>query len=211
METRSLIFHYEAGEIKAISLNADLDSIYKKMFQNSRRSARRNPLDIDHGIKIIIFGCFWLEALCNNLLKKILKLESKKIEFGDVIWNKLKRGNFFDKLEIISTFTTRSQREQYLDLLPKLRKVIDLRNRLAHFKDKDEKLTDAVCIEEAMSIVANVPVPSISKVLMWPIIGEYAEIISKTNIWLNLIYKSFCRIHGIRISNCEPKNTKKKS
>jgi hypothetical protein len=200
MEIRSFKVGFENGEIKAISLNAQLDEIYKKMFHNSRRSARRHPVDIDHGIKVIVFGCFWVEALCNNYLKIILNLESKKIEFSNVIWKKLKISNFFYKFEIISTFAIHSKQEQYVDLLSGLRKVFELRNRLAHFKDEDERLSEATSAEKALELIADMPIPIINQDLMWPRIREYADIISKTNIWLNSIYKLVCRDNGIRLS-----------
>ena len=201
MEIRSIKVNFVKGEIKAISLNAQLDLVYQRLFQNSRKSAQRKPLDVDHGIKVIIFGCFWLEALCNNHFREVLKLESKNREFGIAIWKKLKRSNFFDKLEIISTLSSSDQRDKYNKLLPSLKRVFDLRNRLAHFKDEDDKLTDSVTLEDALDVIISLPVPEINQELMWAKVGEYAEILTQTGKWLKYAYKSVSRRHGIIVSN----------
>ena len=203
MEHRSLKFNFDEGQITGISINAQLDATYKKMFQNARRCARRNPLDVDHGIKVIIFGCFWLEARSNEQLRFILKQESKDSEFGNALWEKLRRSNILDKLQIISVFATQPQQKKYSLLSPKLKNAFDLRNRLAHFKDEDTQLTGAVNLNEAIKLLETLPVPGLNQELMWPKINEYAETISETNIWLNSFNKVYCRRKKIKITNLD--------
>ncbi len=200
MEVRSIKVDFVKGNITGISLNAQLDSIYKTLFQNARRASRRNPVDVEHGIKVIIFGCFWLEAHCNQQFRDILELESKISGFGTSIWTKLKRSNFFDKLEIIATLASRTQKDKYLNYVPRLRSVFDLRNRLAHFKDEDKLLSRSCSLEESIKFISTLPVPDINQELMWAKIKEYAETISKANRWLNSVYRSYCSRNKIRIT-----------
>ncbi|MBA7495282.1 hypothetical protein ES702_05864 [subsurface metagenome] len=200
MDVRSIKLDVVEGKITGISLNAQLDSIYKRLFQNARRASRRNPADVEHGIKVIIFGCFWLESRCNQQFRNILELESKISEFGTSIWTKLKRSNFFDKLEIISTLASKAQKDKYLNYMPRLRSVFDLRNRLAHFKDEDKLLAESSSLEEAIKLISTLPVPDINQELMWSKIKEYAETISETNGWLNSVYRTYCSRNRIRIS-----------
>lgn len=198
MEIRSLKLNFVEGQITGISLNVILDDIYKKLFQNVRRSSRRNPNDVEHGIKVIIFGCFWLESVSNELLRFVLEKESQDNEFRKALWKKLRRSNIQDKLELFAAIGTQSQRDKMSTLLPNLKKVFDLRNRLAHFKDQDTQLAGEVDLKETIKIIESLPIPDLNRELMWPQIFKYAEIISKTNIWLNSFKKAYTRRKGIK-------------
>lgn len=198
MEKRSITVNFEKGNITGISLNAQLDTIYKKLFQNARKSARRRPHDIEHGIKIIIFGCFWLEAHCNQTFKAILEMETKDNKFGTSIWKRLKRSNIFNKLEIIKDFSSKQQKDKYINFQSRLKSVFDLRNRLAHFKDEEEILSEATSLEEAMNVISTLPIPDINHELMWPQIKHYAETISEANKWLISVYQTYRTRNGIK-------------
>jgi hypothetical protein len=183
-----------AGKITGIFLNSVLDSIYLKLFQNSRRGARRNPLDIEHGIKLVIFGCFLLEAKVNEEIRYILSHENEEKKFVSTLWDALKKKNILDKIEIITSVSTKKQQAGISLLRPMLKDVFDLRNRLAHFKDEPRKHAKCATTEDALGFIRNLPVPEINQKLMWEKVKFHAETISNTSKWLN----SFHRSYGIK-------------
>lgn len=200
MEYRSLSLKYEKGKVVEVSITADLDITYKLLFQNAKRASKRNPQNIEHGIKVIIFGCFMLESRSNWLMKFILYHEITN-DLKINIWNTLKKNNFHSKMEILSSLATQKQKRNYSELINPLKQLFDLRNRLAHFKNEEEIITEKIELAKVEEYVLNPPIPNLTKELFWNRIELYAKTISDTNIWFNSVTKTYYKKYGIMQKN----------
>ena len=140
MEHRSFILDIEKGEIKDISLIANLDETYKILFKNACQSAKSNPKNVGHGIKIVIFGSFWLEAYASEVMRLILNREIDSVSLRKTIWDRLKRLSIQDKFDFFYQISPVNIRQRYKDLKQPIKELFDIRNRLAHFKDDPESI-----------------------------------------------------------------------
>ena len=189
MKDGSAILKFKEGQITSVFINAGLDSIYERIFRNAQRNAHRNPAKVVYGIKVLIFGCFWLESCCNNYLKCFLDNWVIQKNFRECLWETLKRANILNKFEIISAFANKSQLQKYEVLLPGLKRAFDLRNRMAHFKDKDFQIADSVDINKAMTLLSSAPDPELIQELKGSKIKKHAEAVAKSGSWLNVVYR----------------------
>jgi len=193
MKDGSLKFEFVEGQITGAFINAGLDSIYERIFQNAKRNTQRNPTNVVHGIKVLVFGCFWLEASCNDYLKYFLDNWVTQKTFCESLWDTLKRANILDKFRIISAFATKNELQQYESLLPSLKRVFDLRNRLAHFKDKDFQIADTVDINETISLLLSAPEPELMQELKGLKIKKHTEAITRSKSWLSSVYRRYSK------------------
>jgi len=200
METRAVTVSMEGGKITGLFLNSVLDSIYLKLFQNARRGAKRNPLDIEHGIKLVIFGCFLLEARVNEEIRFISNSETAVAQFGKSLWKTLRRRNLLEKIDLITALSTEKQQEKIKVLRPKIKQVFDLRNRLAHFKDEPEQYPEITSTEGIIEFVQNLPIPDLNMNLMWDVTKIHSETISSTNKWLNSFHRSYSTMKNIKVT-----------
>ncbi len=198
METRDITIKFKAGEIKGVFLNSALDSIYLKLFQNAKRTARRHPLDVEHGVKMIVFGCFLLEAKVNAELRYVLGGISEQELFNTALWKTLRKRNILEKIEIISSLATNAQQERISLLLPGIRNVFDLRNRLAHFKDEPQQHAKVSTPVAVLDFIKNLPIPDLNKKLMWSESKCHAAFISNAYKWLHNFHHSYCKRKNIK-------------
>jgi len=176
------------GGIAEVSAITPLDLIYKRIFDNARRSVRRNPTNIENGIKAIVFGCFWLEARTNTIVHDAIHWESSNTRFGKLIWEQVKKASIFDKLNLISAFCTAEQLQEFKSLNPKLRQTFDLRNRLAHFKGEEQLLAKDVTIEQVFPVIDNAPEPRLIRLLTSAkIADEHVRMIAQCGKWLTKV------------------------
>jgi hypothetical protein len=189
MKDGSVKLKFEAGEITGVYINSHLDQIYKKLFENARLNISKNPEKIEHGIKAIIFGCFLLETYSNEYLKYFLDNFIDKKKFGKSLWETLKRANVLDKIKIISSFAKGNQLQKYNSFKNGLKKAFDTRNRLAHFKDKDYQIAEAISIDEVGDIIFSAPEPELIQELKKEKIQRHTSVILEASQWLNNIYK----------------------
>ena len=175
------------GEIKGMYISTALDSIYKQMFNNAKRSAKRKPTNVIHGVKLIVFGCFMIEAKANSILEQVLKLEIENNKFSTETWKILKRSNVLKKIELICSSGSVSHLEQFKDIKSSLENVFNLRNRLAHYKNEKEQIASAITHDDAMKLFATWPIPSVSKQLSWENTSQHVDTISYTNRLLSKI------------------------
>lgn len=185
MEIREITLSFKEGEITGIFLNSSLDHMYMKLFQNARRGAKRHPLDIEHGIKLVVFGCFFLEAKVNKEVRNILNHESDKEMYVSALWKSLKKRNFLEKIELLISVSPQKQQQKIILLRQKIKEVFDLRNRLAHFKDEPKQHAKRATRDDVHEFIDNLPIPELNQELMWDKTKIHAETISKTNKWLN--------------------------
>src|SRR5262245_55794643 len=117
---------FRDGKISGIFINTNLDTIYERMFNTAKRNIKRYT-NIENGIKIIVFGCFWLEATCNKLLRELIFSQVDADEFAKELWDTLKRGNFQEKLQKLVIFANDEQRKKLSKLTSKIKSLFELR------------------------------------------------------------------------------------
>ncbi len=127
---------FENGKIVRVATKANLDTIYSNLIKKAKRRLLKNSTSVPDGVKLIIFGSFYLEAIINERLINFLHSEFAKSPVVDLIWETLKSSNIYTKSSILSRGVVREQKK-YDDNTKKLKSLFELRNRLAHFKDSD--------------------------------------------------------------------------
>lgn len=224
MKDGAIALSFKAGQITKMTVKAELDHIYGKMFLNARKATHKNPDKIRNGIGAIIFGCFWIEAKCNNHLKYLIEHELAKEHFRKSVWKSLERVGLSKKLNIILALAQDIGFAKGNAPLGKLQKVIDLRNRLAHAKEEEIPFDDnciadvvlpATAVNEtnlqerpadaAMNSILNIfdelPDPDLMLELKAPKINEHVETIRTSAICLDSMYKSYCRSIHLKVSS----------
>jgi len=180
-EIRKLTFHFENYDITEISLGTSLDFTYKELFKNASQAAKRKPDNISHGIKIIVFGSFWIEAYSNEIMRLILVAEIDSKKTREVIWNQMKKISIIEKFDMFSKISPQNFKTKYSDLIKPLKELFDLRNRLAHFKNELELIDPSIIVNNSSFQVDKItdlesfknmlaqalPVPEINRFLIW--------------------------------------------
>jgi hypothetical protein len=211
MEHRSITLNIEKGEIKGIWLKAELDKTYKLLFQNACQTAKRYPDNVAHGIKLIIFGSFWIEAYANETMRLIFERDIDSKLLRKEIWDRLKRASIQEKLEVLSKISSDKIKQDYQTIKQPIKDLFDLRNRLAHFKDEPEPIDLSTSVENTHEIETNItierfqsmmekgaPAPDINQRLMWQHTQEAAGTVSKTIAWLSKIKGHSNKKHKIK-------------
>jgi hypothetical protein len=91
----------EDGEIIGVSTNAGLDLAYGRLFQTAKTELDRPDASIDVSIRLLVFGCFWIEALCNETLRETLSAAVELPKLSEALWEAAKRCSVLDKLPIL--------------------------------------------------------------------------------------------------------------
>jgi hypothetical protein len=197
MRDGRLTLDVEDGKIKGIYINAGLDEFYKRMFIKAKRIAKRYPENPENGIRVIIFGTFYLEAICNKLLESMLSFQIPHKELAQSICEAIKRLNILTKLDvaIMASSQDRTKSEKYKK---KIQRVFDLRNRLAHFKDKDFPWMGSIKAEDLPNVLTNAPEPELMKELTGEKIQKYATDIKELDKWLRALFGKFVKSKTIR-------------
>jgi len=168
-----------------VSVNAGLDLAYERLFEAARAELRRPDPSIEAGIRLIVFGCFWLEAICNETLRKLLRASMKPSAVAEAAWEALKRGTFHAKLDIVSAFAKRPDAERARRVSSALARVFELRNRLAHFKDEDIAVAGSLTLDEFQARFDAFPDADLIAELRPPSTEVSAEAISSGIEWLH--------------------------
>ena len=191
MEDGILKVKFTAGEIKGVSVNAGLDLTYQRLFETAKTDLRKTEPSIEAGISLIIFGCFWLEAVCNETSRKLLQASTKPDTVAQAVWESIKRINFNSKLSIISAFAKNPNTESAESVINNLKEVFELRNRLAHFKDEDTPVAGSLNRDEFIAKLDKFSDPDLITKLKPPSTDIYAKAIEQGIEWLNKIYKEY--------------------
>lgn len=154
MQDGQVRVEFVEGKIIRVSVGAGLDEIYKRMFMSACRDAVRPSATIECGINVVVFGCFWLEATCNLHVEELLVSIVKPLRLGSRLWTVLERRSIIEKLEVLGAF---SEQVTEPEVLSKLKKVFEIRNRLAHFRGDHAVVLGPVGPEEASSRIAALP------------------------------------------------------
>ena len=131
-----LKINFENGKVVSISTNANLDSIYGELIQKARKRIFKNSKTITDGIELVVFGSFYLEAVINERLFDYLHSEITSSKVADHVWDVLKVSNIYSKLSILTNGLD-LDKQIVGERIKRIKSLLDLRNRLAHFKDSD--------------------------------------------------------------------------
>lgn len=187
------------GEIKGVYLKASLDTTYKRLFTSACKSSKKYPKNVAHGIKIIIFGCFWIESHANEILRTILHREISSKELEKEIWSMLKRISIEEKLDFFSKLLPSELQKEYQTLKSPIKQAYDLRGRLAHYKNEPIRIAEETSLEKIVDILSPLPIPEINQQLMWEKISTHSETIQNVNEWLKKIAKRYHKTKNITI------------
>lgn len=137
MAEGKMTLEFDNGELKGIFINTALDQIYRRMYLEAKRDSIKYSSDIEDGIRVVIFGAFYLEALCNSLFKEKLLKQIESPTWAKSIWSATKKMGIIEKLKLVTEAKQTSKDEETKEYFKKIQRVFELRNRLAHFKDED--------------------------------------------------------------------------
>jgi len=206
MEDRSITLNFVEGKIKGVWLKASLDQTYRRLFEDACKSSEKYPQNVAHGLKIIVFGCFWLESFTNELLRMILQLEILSLKLQKEIWNKLKRSSIEEKFGFFSKLLPSKLQQEYATLKNPIKKTFDLRGQLAHYKSEPQKIADELITDEFyINVLQNIPIPELNQQLMWGKVKIHSETIKNTSKWLGKIIKHYHKIKHIKSENIKIK------
>jgi hypothetical protein len=190
--THVIVTYSDNGAIETVSINTPLEIVYDGMFKDAERRLRRKSITIEDGIKVIIFGCFWVEARTNNVVQDFLWRSLGRNPIREHVWQQLKKSSIMEKLSVVGALCTEEETNQLKLLTPRLRKAFELRNRLAHFKAEEELApntpeTTAQVIELAVSL----PETELMSVLTSrTIMKEHSAVIQESADWLESVRSS---------------------
>jgi hypothetical protein len=174
------------GKTLCVWVGTGLDETYAKLFEEASKEVRATP-SRDAGVKVIVFGCFWLEALCNSRLHKFLRTVSIAKPIQESLWKALENVRIASKLDILASI----EAPEHSELLKHVRGLFELRNRLGHFK---EEVTE-VEFTEAPALLAvrdpafyeNLPEAELVKLLKPPAIESRIGYVLETKEWLDKV------------------------
>ena len=188
------------GELKDYScyINPGIDKFYRRMFIKAKKAVERNSENIENGIKLIIFGCFYIESLCNELYKNVLFLNISNKKLSQAMWNGTKKMNIKEKFNL--TFEAVTEKLEFQnEYLKNIQTIFNLRNRLAHFKDDNIECTDYIKPDNNINITQkgfldedtfkklNIPEPELIRELKGKKIEQHIERLEKLEKWTNTI------------------------
>jgi len=198
MRDGSLILEFELGEVVGVRSNPGLDWVYGRLFRNAHRSLLRSPARIEHSIRLLVFGAFWVEARTNVVLHKALLLEVRDPVFAAALWQTIERTSLPEKVELLLKLATPELGTEYGDLGVALRRLLELRNRLAHFKDSDTLVSGPLAsVEDACNVIQTAEDPPLLRELREPNILQHAQTALRLSQWLNRIENAHGRRFGI--------------
>jgi len=190
MEDGRLKFQFVEGKVVGVYISADMGWCNERLFKQARRGLWRKSNSVEHGIRAILFGCFWLEAHCNELLGVLLShaLEGSRLE--NVLWKRIKRWRFSDKLEVLGAFADEVEASRLAVNGCNLKKVFELRDRIVHFKDEDQQITDSASTkEEIIRLFEESPDPPLICELKGKAVRHHASAIASCGRRMTRIYE----------------------
>lgn len=152
MEDGRLQVNFVQGEIVGVSASAGLDSVYKRMFDSACLEASKGSAAIEHGISVIMFGCFWLEAACNLRLEELLTTIVNSQRVGPPLWKMIERRSMAEKLQLLASF---SKQIDHREVLLNVQRTFALRNRLAHFRNEYTAVQGPIGVDEFLAKIPD--------------------------------------------------------
>jgi hypothetical protein len=122
-------------DAKRAHVHTRVDEIYRRFLDEVETENHTEQQAFDAQIKVVLWGILYLEGLVNyKLYRYTERLFSGQIGLLAEYWALTKQARLEDKLTLIFAADGVS-RSWVKSSLSKLSKVVELRNRLVHFKD----------------------------------------------------------------------------
>ncbi|HVB87454.1 MAG TPA: hypothetical protein VNK23_12410 [Candidatus Dormibacteraeota bacterium] len=133
---------FTEGKADRIQVGTALAQTYEKLFRSARRQARsRQSREI--GVKVIVFGCLWLEALCNGCVRDTLERSPLPQSLRVAVVDAIERAPIRQKLTVLSAY----QAPEQATLVKNANQLFELRNQPVHFGEQLEEVDGAIAIE----------------------------------------------------------------
>jgi len=187
MKDGKLRIRIEDGQIRAVAANAGLDYAYQRLFETARDELRGSDTPIEVGIRLIVFGCFWLEAVCNETVRELLRAAMKPPAVAEATWEAIKRAPFHTKLQLASAFAKSPDPGRERKVASDLKRPFELRNRLAHFKDEDAPVAGPLTLNEFQEQFEEFPDADLIEKFRQPSADVSTQAILAGIGWLNEI------------------------
>jgi hypothetical protein len=132
---RMMLIEHRNGELLRSELRVCMESYFREFFLEAatKKSGSRSD-QFKVAIKLIVWGGIYLESLVNLHSVRLLRKVCTDPRHGLEIWSAVERTATHEKLSLLGRLAGRSGFA--IDAAVRhLRRVMDLRNRLAHFKD----------------------------------------------------------------------------
>lgn len=137
---------------------AGLDASYMQMFLKAKQAVGTHRWGHETGIKIVLFGTFYIEAVLNRFVKDLLFKEIPSEDHAHSIWRAIEKTNIISKLSVAISSSPR-HKPRMEEYLAKARRILDQRNRLVHSKDGETVWLNAAKAGKA-SLLSAAPHPS---------------------------------------------------
>jgi len=200
MRDGSLIIEFEQGQIVGLRQNPGLDQSYERLFRRAHRSVKSSAT-VDAGINLVVFGVLWLEARCNLLLRRALLLEVRERSFAEALWHRVQRAALLDKIELLFALEFNYLREWHPKLKPQVRSLLELRNRLVHFKESDTPISGPLgSLTELLKVMQSTDDPGLIRELKRPAILKHAQTVVVLSQWLTRFEKIHSKRRGVIIT-----------
>lgn len=193
MKDGTLKVAIEAGEIVDVSVNAGLDLAYERLFTTAVDELQGVEPAVDVGIRLIVFGCFWLESVCNETFRDLLLATVKPDIAARSLWEIVERSPFLAKFSAVSAFAKTPDDDRVKELFRNAKCLFDLRNRLAHFKDSDTSVTGALTHEEFAKRIGEFPDAELIAHLRPPLVNTYSELVLNCIKWFREVHEQYFR------------------
>jgi hypothetical protein len=179
------------GEIRAVSVSSGLDLVYQRLFEAARLQMKRSDPEIELGIRLIVFGCFWLEAVCNTTLRDFLNAGIGTSPAASAAWEAIQRSPLRLKFSVISAFAKTPDAERDRRIFGEVARAFDLRNRLAHFKEEETEVAGPMTADEFGFKLGEFPEADLIQRLRAPVIDAFADGIVNGIGWLKDIRQAY--------------------
>ena len=198
-----IMLNVEDGAITVFT-NAGLEEFFKRMFSRAKACISKDRKNAEHGIQVITWGTFYLESSCNRLFRDVLFSGISDIQLANSLWDVTRKINFLEKASVVVALSARNRRRvNHGKYLKKARELFELRNRLAHFKDKDQLWLEGFQVMKDESLVKAIrriphpPQPKLFNELTGRKIFSHARSIDEVYSWLASLFRGFSSYRGI--------------
>lgn len=132
MRDGTLRFDVEEGVIKSVAVGSGLGTVYQDLYTAARDDLEASEHKVEAAVRLVVFGCFLLEARINETVKAVLLQTFEQLQVAEALWEAVERQPFRMKLHVLVGMTPGIEPGTYEDV--PVQRLFDLRNRLAHFK-----------------------------------------------------------------------------
>jgi hypothetical protein len=147
MKDGRLTLKIKEGRISSVAVGSDLCESFCRLFEVAETDLNAEESSIDSGVRAVLFGCMWIEGLCNEYLLQLLELYDLPDGASEALWAALERTSTLHKLRILAAFGAADKQGDDA-WVGEMNAVLQLRNSLAHFKERDVEVCGPITLEE---------------------------------------------------------------